>query len=129
MSEQQASGAVLYAKNITQVSEFYAQVAGLKITHCEADHVALASALFQLVVVAIPEDLAASIVISTPPVRRTETPIKLIIVIASIDGARSTAARLGGELDPPKLEWQYRGYRVCDGLDPEGNIVQFRERL
>ena len=39
------------------------------------------------------------------------------------------AARFGGELDPPKHEWEYRGYRVCDGLDPEGNIVQFREQM
>jgi hypothetical protein len=23
--------------------------------------------------------------------------------------------------------WEFQGSRVCDGQDPEGNVVQFRE--
>ncbi len=34
----------------------------------------------------------------------------------------------GGEVFPPEREWNFQGYRVCDGMDPEGNVVQFRQR-
>lgn len=112
---------------MTRLSTFYSDVAGLALTHEERDHVVLESATFQLVIHAIPAEVAAAITISTPPERRTETPIKLTFPVISIDAARAVAGRLGGELDPPERVWEYQGCRVCDGHDPEGNVVQFRE--
>jgi hypothetical protein len=32
-----------------------------------------------------------------------------------------------GAVNPPDQEWSFNGITVCDGLDPEGNVVQFRE--
>lgn len=119
-------GAVLYAKDVSKVSRFYAEVAALTIIHSEADHVILESAWFQLVVVAVPAKLAAAIQIATPPVRREATPIKLVLPVSSIAAVRLAAAHAGGELNPVEREWEFLGYRVCDGHDPEGNVVQFR---
>ena len=34
----------------------------------------------------------------------------------------------GGQLDPTDSAWEFRGYRHVDCLDPEGNVVQLRER-
>jgi hypothetical protein len=85
--------------------------------------------VLQLVIVAIPEHIAASIELADPPLRRTETPIKLVFTVASIHAARTAARPLGGELNPPEREWQFQEFRICDGHDPEGNIVQFRERV
>ena len=63
------------------------------------------------------------------PVRRADTPIKLVFTVASIEAARVLAAARGGQIDLPEREWQFREFRVCDGHDPEGNVVQLRERV
>ena len=33
-----------------------------------------------------------------------------------------------GVVNGTDKEWLFNGWKVCDGLDPEGNVVQFRER-
>jgi hypothetical protein len=30
-------------------------------------------------------------------------------------------------MEPAAKEWSFNGVTVCDLLDPEGNVVQFRE--
>jgi hypothetical protein len=30
-------------------------------------------------------------------------------------------------MEPMEQEWSFNGVAVCDGLDPEGNVIQFRE--
>ena len=30
-------------------------------------------------------------------------------------------------MEPPEKEWTFNGVLVCDALDPEGNVIQFRE--
>lgn len=120
-------GAVLYVKNLARVQAFYQAVLSLEVESAEKDHVVLASPTFQLVVLAAPEQIAASIEIQSPPRRRAETPIKLAFEVTSISTARAVARQHGGELLPPEREWNFHGYRVCDGHDPEGNVVQFRQ--
>ena len=122
------AGAVLYAKNLELVKEFYQAVLSLNVEHAENDHVVLTSPAFQLVILKAPERIASSIEIESPPRRRIETPIKLVFEIPSISAARAIAHLHGGELFPPAQEWNFQGYRVCDGQDPEGNVVQFRQR-
>lgn len=121
------AGAVLYAKNLALVQAFYQAVLSLEIEHAEKNHVVLVSPTFQLVVLKIPEPIASSIEIESPPRRRTETPIKLVFEVTSIAQARAVARLHNGELLPPEHEWNFHGYRVCDGQDPEGNVVQFRQ--
>jgi predicted enzyme related to lactoylglutathione lyase len=128
MSDHERAGAVLYAKDVARVSAFYAGIAGMTVTHAEADHVVLESPSLQLVVVAIPAAVAATIEIAAPPQRRTDTPIKLAFAVDSLEAARNAAPLLGGELNPAEREWVYRQHRVCDGHDPEGNVVQLRVR-
>jgi predicted enzyme related to lactoylglutathione lyase len=66
-------------------------------------------------------------VITRPPERRTETPIKLVFATDRIARVRERAAALGGALSPPEHEWVWNGQRSCDGHDPEGNVLQFRQ--
>jgi hypothetical protein len=129
MSNPIHAGAVIYAKNIIPVSAFYQQVPGLVIAHEEAEFVVLESPGFQLVIVDMPVEIATEIEITTPPVRREDTPIKLIFLVPSITAARSAALSLGGALNDPDQEWQFMDYLVCDGIDPEGNVFQLREYL
>ena len=127
MSNTVTAGAVVYAKNLSRVGEFYAAVAGLSVTEAESGHIVMESGAFQLVVVAIPPQIAASIQVESPPIRREETPVKLVFIVSSIEAARAKAAQLGGLMNPPEREWQFQGCVVCDGHDPEGNVFQLRQ--
>jgi len=121
------AGAVVYAKDIAKMSRFYAAVTDLAVIESEPGHVALESHGYQLVIVAMPPDIAARISIAEPPLPRTETPIKPVFFIPSISEARIPVAANGGQMNPPEREWKFQGSRVCDGYDPEGNVFQVRE--
>jgi catechol 2,3-dioxygenase-like lactoylglutathione lyase family enzyme len=121
------AGAIVYAKDIQRLARFYAAVADLEIVHEVADHVVLESETYELVIVAIPAATAARIAIATPPVRRTNTAFKPSFRVDSLAAVRAAAREADGELDPPEKEWDFQGMRVCDGCDPEGNMIQLRE--
>ena len=119
MPNHPAAGAVIYAKDITRLSAFYAAVAGLEITHTERAHVILESAAFQLVVLAAPPDIAASITITTPPARRTNAPIKPVFFVRDIAAAREAAPPLGGELTRPNVSGSSRARQSAMATTPK----------
>jgi predicted enzyme related to lactoylglutathione lyase len=121
-----AAGAIVYAKDVDRLARFYAEVAGLELAHRAPDHAVLESDSFELVVVAIPEPTASRIAIATPPARRENTAIKLVFHVERLDDARAAALAAGGAIDPPGREWSFQGLRACDGIDPEGNVIQLR---
>jgi predicted enzyme related to lactoylglutathione lyase len=127
MPNQPKSGAVLFAKDLPRVAKFYAEIVHLSVVVAERDHIILESAEFQLVVHAMPKQIAASIALTSPPEPRTDVPAKLFFPVASLAEARAKAPSLGGALYPRKKEWEARGFRACDGYDPEGTVVQLRE--
>jgi predicted enzyme related to lactoylglutathione lyase len=121
--------AVLYAKDAERVARFYEAVTELERTDPTEGFIALRSRVLELIVLSIPEEIATTIDISSPPARREETPIKLSFTIPSIGAARDVAPSAGGTVDERSLEWEFQGARICDGLDPEGNVFQLREAL
>ncbi len=127
MSNQQKPGAVLFAKDLPRVAKFYQEIVPMTISHSEAGLIVLEAPSHQLVLHGIPKRIAQSISITTPPIRRTDTAVKLVFPVESIAAARLKAVALGGELNPKSKEFEARGFRACDGHDPEGNVVQFRE--
>ncbi len=120
--------AVLYAKNLAAVQSFYEGALGLALEHAEIGHVLLGSPRFELVILQMPEAIGATITIADPPRARSETPIKLVFPVASLAAIRELAPQFGGALYATQREWTYRGFRICDGLDPEGNVFQCREK-
>jgi len=127
MPNRLMSGAVLFAKDVARVAKFYEQILPMVVVHTERGLVVLESATFQLVVHGIPAHIAKSIKITSPPARRADVSTKMFFAVASIAEARAKAGALGGGLNPKKSEFEARGFRACDGHDPEGNVVQFRE--
>jgi predicted enzyme related to lactoylglutathione lyase len=121
------AAAVVYAKNLKRIAEFYEKVASLSLKRAADDHIVLVSESFQLVVVQIPTHLADSIEIEDPPVRRTRNPIKLVFFVEDIAAARDVAHAESGALNASDDEWLFEGSRVCDGHDPEGNVFQLRQ--
>lgn len=129
MSLAPKPGAVLFAKDVARLAQFYEALAGLARVSGDADHVVLEGEHHQLVVHGIPRRVAAQIEITTPPQLRDQATLKLCLPVPSIAAAREQAARLGGQVLPPRKAWEARGFRACDGHDPEGNVFQLREAL
>lgn len=121
-------GVVLFAKRLDSLVAFYRAVAGLAEVQREPHHVVLQRDGFQLVVQAVPEQIAVRIVVGEPPRIRDDCAVKPVFVVDSIVRARLAAEMAGGCLNGSEREWAFRDWRVCDGWDPEGNVFQLRER-
>lgn len=127
MSDQSRTGAVLFAVNLDRVATFYSAVLGLTEAGRDDDHILMESPGFQLVVHRIPGGHSAPGDITVPPTRRSTAAFKPVFFVPSIASLRGIAEANGGVMEPVEREWSFNGVTVCDGLDPEGNVVQFRE--
>jgi predicted enzyme related to lactoylglutathione lyase len=118
--------ATIFAKSLDQLASFYTACFGLEeVAGAPGDYQVLESESWTLSIVQVPSDVAAAIQLSVPPTRREATPIKLTFDVLSIAAVRETVADFGGRADD--LEWEFRGFRHCDFVDPEGNVSQLRE--
>ena len=127
MSYESRTGAVLFAKNLDRVATFYSVVLGLTEANRADDHIVLESPGFQLVVHRLTGGGSAADDITAPPARRATAAFKPVFFVPSIARLRGVAETHGGVLESADHEWSFKGATVCDGLDPEGNVIQFRE--
>jgi predicted enzyme related to lactoylglutathione lyase len=118
-------GAVIYAVGVERMATFYATLLAMVRLHAEADYAVLTGDDFELVIHAIPAQYATDITIATPPEPREDIPIKLVWTVESLDRCAEHAARTGGRLFDDT--WSWRGVRIRNGYDPEGNMFQLRE--
>ncbi|MBD1210408.1 MAG: glyoxalase/bleomycin resistance/dioxygenase family protein [Ignavibacteria bacterium] len=121
------SGVFIYAKDRHRLARFYASVLGLAPIHESEDLTVLQSASLQLIVHAIPQHIAATIDITSPPQPREDTALKFFFTAPNIANCRSDASALGGEVFGE--EWKSSGFIVCNAIDPEGNIFQLRQPI
>lgn len=126
MSAPLSLDAVVYAKDLPAVAEFYRQLLEVAALSEEPTHVLLPVGTGRLWVHAIPAEYAADIEISRPPRLREETPIKLSLPVASLASARRAAAATGGGVADADRAWEYQGTWHLDAWDPEGNVLQLR---
>jgi len=129
MTNRPKPSSVIFAKDIIKLANFYRAIAEMLEMHRDKDHVVLDEDGFQLVIHCIPKRIAATITITDPPLVREGTPIKICLPVSAIESSRVKAAELGGWVGPKSQEWEARGFRACDGHDPEGNVFQVRENL
>ena len=127
MNTRPLPSVVLFVANVERVASFYKAVGAMQSVAGDSDHVVLETEGFQLVVHQLsgePEPIHDS----PDKVRvREDSYSKLCLPVQSISAARSLAASFGGFVKPAQHEWQARGFRACDGNDPEGNVIQVRE--
>jgi predicted enzyme related to lactoylglutathione lyase len=119
------TGLLIYAKDLVAVSSFYEQVLSAKVLRADDEHRVLQSPDVQLIIHAIPEQYASSIVIQAPPIPREEQAIKPFFTVASLATAKRVAEQCGGKVWGPV--WPGPGIQVRNFCDPEGNIVHLRE--
>jgi len=118
-----AVSAVLFAKSLTRVASFYREVFGARTLDRSDEHESLECEGFHLMVQKIPEALAQSVEISTPPERRERTAVRLDFPVADIELARESARRLGGHVDEQPPPWAGGSTHFYLGYDPEGNVI------
>ena len=128
MSDESRTGVVLFATRLDRVATFYSRVLGLGEAHRDDDHILLESPAFQLVVHRIPDHGATAIPPAEPPTRRATAAFKPVFFVRSLEGVRTIVSTHGGAMEPRDKEWSFNGVAVCDAVDPEGNVIQFRER-
>ena len=127
MTHRGLVGAVLYAKDLRRLVDFYASVVGSEPRTVEPGYATLASGPSHFVIVRIPKRIADTIAIAAPPEPREDTPLKLVFAVDDIAQARERAAALGGAVNAVEREWEFEGATMCDGHDPEGNVFQLRQ--
>jgi predicted enzyme related to lactoylglutathione lyase len=107
---------LVFVKDLPRLHAFYRDALGLA-TLDESDGIArLDAGGVVLVLHAIPPEYAAGITIASPPVPRSDTPIKLIFATDDVAAARQRVVAHGGQL------------RDRDETDPEGNVFRLAPR-
>lgn len=119
--------AVVFVADVPRMRRFYQALAAMTLLQEDEQHAVLELQGFQLVVHALHGEVPSAS--GGMPPAREDSYIKLCLPVESIAAARSRAAESGGALKPPASEWVGRGFRACDGQDPEGNVLQVRESL
>lgn len=118
---------MLFVKDVQQLRDFYARVANMKIKIDEASYAVLAIPHFELVIHAMAGASTKKSKTKSPVKIREDAYVKICLPVKNIAKARAEAETLGGLIQPARREWEARGFRACDGHDPEGNVFQLRE--
>ena len=115
-------GAVIFTGDRNRLARFYTAMTGLPVREDDDSVTVLASEHFELVIHALPGEPPGD-----PSSVRQDAYLKPFFPVASLTKAREMAASLGGSLRPADEEWEARGFRACEAVDPDGNVVQFRQ--
>jgi predicted enzyme related to lactoylglutathione lyase len=127
MAQSAKAGLFIYAKNLTNVAGFYEKLLGLARVRSTEELVILSSSDLQIIVHAMPSQVAREMDISSPPAIRDNAAYKFFYTVASISEAQAVADSLGGQV--LSEQWRGPGFIVRNAVDPEGNIFQLRESV
>jgi len=116
-------GLVIFTGNHKRLAQFYESVAGIPIVFSDDSFTVLASETFELVL----HSVSGEWHVSDPPRAREDSCLKPFFPVRKLSEAREKAATFGGQLRPKNDEWTARGFRACEAIDPDGNVIQFRE--
>ena len=119
-----APAAVVFVADVPRMTVFYRELFSMHVLQGDGDFAVLERDGLQLTIHALHGEPGNG-------ATRLDTHLKLCFPVDRIADARARAPSLGGELWPPEREWSApeRGFRACDGRDPEGNVFQVREAL
>lgn len=115
-------GTVIFTGDKERLAKFYEALADLQVRASDDSVTVLASDEFELVIHALPGEPQGK---ASHP--RDDAYIKPFFPVNSLTEARMRAAAFEGQLSPVGEEWEARGFRACEAIDPDGNHIQFRE--
>jgi predicted enzyme related to lactoylglutathione lyase len=116
-------GVVIFTGDHQRLTKFYEATTGLAVRFTDDKHTVLGSDTFELVI----HSLSAEPAVTDRSLAREDTYIKPFFPVTSLSEVRERAAALGGQLRPQDEEWSARGFRACEAIDPDGNVIQFRQ--
>ena len=117
------AGVVIFTGDRERLARFYSAMTALPIRVSDGEVTVLGSDAFELVI----HRLEGEPIPGSPPPARLDAYIKPFFLVSSLAAARTTAPGFGGELRPKDEEWKARGFIACEGVDPDGNPIQFRQ--
>ena len=118
------AGLFVYALDVARLAGFYEALLGLARVRTTPELVVLDSPGLQLVVHAMPPEVATQASIVDPPAPR-DAALKFFFTVPCLDAAQAQAEALGGGALPGR--WASPVFTACNALDPEGNVFQLRE--
>jgi len=121
------NGCVIFAKNIDEVAKFYQAVFNLTELSADNSHKVLGNNSLELLIHAIPKEIADNINIESPPAIRENTAMKPVYIVDSLDAVRIACKGTSGGLKPDSQAFEFRNMKVLDGWDPEGNVFQVKQ--
>ena len=124
MSTDIKPGAVIFTGDHKRLAKFYEAMTGLSVRFTDNNITVLGSDTFELVI----HSLSGEPGVSEPPRVRQDSYIKPFFPVTNLSEARERAAAVGGQLRPQSEEWSARGFRASEAIDPDGNVIQFREK-
>lgn len=117
---------VLFVRDVPRMTSFYCTVAAMELLHQESSYAILSIQGFELVIHALYGEASLPYSNTETVAVREDSYTKLCLPVTSIAIARAHANELGGAIKSFSHEWAARGFRACDGHDPEGNVFQVR---
>lgn len=115
-------GSVIFTGDKERLAQFYEAVTGLQVASQDDDITVLATESFELVIHALRGEP-----VSQAALPGREAYVKPFFPVKSLLEARTLAAAFGGQVSPASEEWEARGFRAAEAIDPDGNPIQFRE--
>ena len=117
-------GSVIFTGDRERLARFYAAVTGLKVSSQDGDVTVLSAESFELVLHALRGES-----VSQAALPGREAYVKPFFLVKSLSETRELASAFGGHFSPASEEWEARGFRACETIDPDGNPIQFREAV
>lgn len=122
MQRTSKPGAVIFTGDKDRLTTFYHAVTSLPIRVSDDSVAVLSSDHFELVIHALPGEPPGNV-----SVVREDVYVKPFFPVASLAETRKKVESFGGNMRPTQEEWEAGGFRACEAVDPDGNVIQFRE--
>lgn len=121
------AGVVLFCSDVQRLAHFYEAVADLSPVHVEPGLTVLAGTHAEVVLHALPVRNADRTDTATAKAEaREDSHCKPYFPVPDLERTRILVIEHGGTMQPVEREFEHRGLRMCDAIDPEGNVIQFR---
>ena len=118
---------VIFAVNVNKVAAFYQSVIGVSPCPSPGDNqkdVRLCKANEEILIHSIPEHIAKTITVQSPPSPREDSAMKPIFDVYSLAESLKQVSLQGGLVTG--MAFTLDGLTRHDVLDPEGNVIQLR---
>ena len=111
---------VLWVSDLTKSVAFYKALFGAQHAYESAEFASAEGGGNEVLLHLVPEKYRGEASLGE------DNPIKPVFTVASIEQAKLEAGQNGGRIKPEVME--HEPWRYADGTDPDGHIIQVREK-